>query len=240
MNRILFVLLAVTSCSNSDYYQFGTDGRPLLCVPSQEMDQNTLPDNHEMLNLFIGKGRKPGFGFYFSGKYLRKRIPGFVIRKEFSGHPYVNALSGSIGILGDTENLGHFNSSVYAWNTKDMWYATGECKNPNIEHIEDADLYRVKCKKGDDYANIWNKIPGGDMLLPSPADLVVATCRYEDIEIGPYAGREYRKCRRVFATIQYQVDYYIQEDNLSVVEELDEFIKERIQTWQDNCSLKEM
>jgi hypothetical protein len=239
MNRllvlVLFILFAETGCSYPDFYKFGTGGKAILCVPSREMDQYILPDDHEMIDLVVGVGRAPGFGFYFDEEYIRNSIPGFVIREEFSGHPYVNALSGSIGLLGNAVDIDSINSSVYARNTEEMWYATGECNNPSIIKLKNTGLYRVKCKKFDDYSSIWNKVPEKGIPLPDIGDLIIATCINQEIDIGPYSGYEDHKCRRVFATEQFKVDYQIQEENLAVVEQLDEFIKTQLSQWQKNC-----
>jgi hypothetical protein len=66
--------------------------------------------------------------------------------------------------------------------------------------------------------------------------VVVATCLYETISAGKFAGQAVRSCRRVVKLDGFLVDYQIQENNLPLYLQLDAFLQSKIAEWKTRCS----
>jgi hypothetical protein len=73
--------------------------------------------------------------------------------------------------------------------------------------------------------------------MPGPNEFVVATCEYRSIPLGPYAGNALRDCSRVLIVDEFIVDYKIQRDNVSLINEIDLFVKRKIYEWKKNCTI---
>jgi hypothetical protein len=221
----------------SDQHIFGVDGKPILCVPESEMDPLVLRYNDESTHLTPGSGHTPGFGFLFSPETMRAAIPGYVIRPDFSRHPYVNSLSGSDTFLSD-EDSRRLNSAMRARSVEEIWYARGSCPTPIVRSIAGTLLYEVKCSAQANYGAIWNRTPDLNMKMPKPGDFVVATCLYEHIPIGPYAGKSLANCSRVSIVDQFMVDYRFQEDNAAAIPQIDSMMRDKVSQWKSNCSIR--
>jgi hypothetical protein len=72
--------------------------------------------------------------------------------------------------------------------------------------------------------------------MPSPDDFVLATCRYEGIGVGKYAGSVMRTCSRVIVVGEFILDYRFQESNVRLIPAMDALLTKRITDWKRNCS----
>ena len=222
--------------SGAVWHKFGVNDRAVLCVPESDMDPVLLNQNDESTDLHVGSGRTPGFGFLFGQEKMEADFQNFHIVPKFEGHPYVNALSGSIGFVGpdDQNRLG---PSMRARNIADAWYSKGECSRAVIRPLAGTNLFKVKCSAEDKYASIWDRPPDSRKQMPNPNEFVVATCDYADIQIGPYAGNTLRNCSRIMIVDGFILDYEIQEQNLGLVEQIDLMLKRKIVEWERNCQI---
>ncbi len=228
-------------CSAADsaaYHRFGVNGEAVLCPRSSDMDPSLIPYNDESTDLAVGSGRTPGFGFLFdAGEIDRHIVNGkFRVFPEFAEHPYVNKLSGSIGFLSlpDARRLG---PAMRARDLVDEWSASGACVRALVTRLQQSDLYELKCTPKDTYSNILNRPPQPGEPLPDPNSLVVATCVYETISAGKFAGQARRACTRVAILDGFIVNYRVQEDNLRLYKQLDAFLLGKIAEWKRNCSV---
>ena len=161
----------------------------------------------------------------------------FSIRPEFATHPYVNKLHGIIGFLGGDDRK-RFGASDKARDIPEIWYLTGRCANAEVIPVLDKKLYRVKCQSTDTHSSMWTRPPDSNSAMPKPDDFVVATCRREHINVGPYAGSDLRNCSRVIIIDSYLVDYQIQEDNVGLIWQIDAMLIHKLDAWKKNCSDK--
>ncbi len=219
----------------SNWHVFGTDGRRILCVPQSDMDPALLRYADESTHLIIGSGHTPGFSFWFPPDLTQSHIDNYSVIPGFTGYPYVNALSGTVGFLGkdDEARLG---SAMRARNIDDEWYARSACPHPFVKPLASASMYEIKCSANADYGAIWDRLPDHRIAMPNPNDFVVATCRYETIQLGPYKGRALKNCARIVKIDHFLIDYRFQEENAPLVSRLDLFIRARLSRWRENCS----
>ena len=171
-------------------------------------------------HLVTGSGHTPGFSFVFRPEVMRSIIAGYVIVPGFEGHPYVNALSGTVGFLGQ-DDRGRLGSAMRARAIEDVWYARDKCPKPAARSLVGTVLYEVKCSAQADYGAIWNRTPDPKTTMPNPNEFVIATCKYEYIQIGPYKGRNLKNCQRVFIADRFLIDYRFQEENVAAVSQID-------------------
>lgn len=216
-------------------HAFGVGGKRILCVPEADMDPLLKAYADESTHLQPGFGHTPGFGFMFRPETMKSTIPSYVVVQGFEGHPYANALSGTVGFL-DKNDRARLGPAMRARNTKDEWYARDECPRPIVTSLRDAKLFVVKCSANADYATIWNRAPAALTTMPNPNDFVVATCQYENVRLGPYAGRGLRNCARVVVIDGFLIDYRFQEENTAVIPRIDSMIHEKLAQWSKNCS----
>ncbi len=225
-----------SSSDSTGKHEFGLDGKAALCVPQGDLDPVLIPYNDETTDLAVGSGRTPGFGFLFSADEVVKHLKSGSFRTfpEFAEHPYVNRLSGSIGFISapDAHRLG---SAMRARNLEDEWAASGACDHVVATQLQGSDLFEVKCRAKDNYANILNRLPDRTQPLPDPNSVVVATCVYETISDGKFAGRSRRSCTRAVILDGFFVNYRIQEENMPLYRQLDEFFRDKIVEWKGNC-----
>lgn len=231
------VVLAQLMSAASARHVFGIDGKPILCVPESDMDPLLLRYADESTHLRIGSGHTPGFSFLFRPELIKSLIAEYVIIPGFEGHPYANALSGTIGFLGpdDEARLG---SAMRARTVEDEWYARNACPQPVVRSLPRAAMYEVKCDANADYSTIWNRMPDPRLTMPNPNEFVVATCQYENIQLGPYKGRELKNCARIVKIDRFLVDYRFQEENAYVVLQIDSLIRTKLSQWEKNCSTR--
>jgi len=226
------------SAGDSDaYHRFGVNGAAVVCPRSSDMDPTLIAYNDESIDLAVGSGHTPGFGFLFNAGEIDRHIgtETFRVFPEFAEHPYVNKLSGSIGFLSlpDSRRLG---PAMRARDLSDEWTASGDCAKEVITRLQQSDLFEVKCAPKDNYSNILNRLPQPGEPFPDPNSLVVATCVYETISAGKFAGQARRSCTRVAILDGFIVNYRVQEDNLPLYRQLDEFLRGKIAEWKRNCS----
>jgi hypothetical protein len=214
---------------------FGINGKPVLCVPESDMDPLVLSYADESTHLVVGSGHTPGFSFVFRPELMRSIIAGYVIVRGFEDHPYVNALSGTVGFLGQDERE-RFGSAMRARTIEDEWYARDKCPRPIVRSLVGTSLYEVKCSSQADYGAIWNRTPSPTTTMPNPNEFIIATCKYEDIQFGPYKGRSLKNCQRVFIVDQFLIDYRFQEENIAAVPQIDSMMREKLSLWKRNCS----
>lgn len=216
------------------WHEFGVGGHAKLCVPDSDMDPNLIAYNSESKSLKLRQGWTPGFGFLFDAARVKADISSFHVAQEFGGHPYANALSGSVGFL-DLADRTRYGASMRARNIDEIWHATGSCNKSEITPIGSG-IYRAMCSARDDYASIWNRAPDSLGKMPSPDDFVLATCRYESIDVGKYAGSVMRTCSRVIVIGEFIFDYRFQESNLGLIPAMDALLAKRLTEWKKNCS----
>jgi hypothetical protein len=214
---------------------FGVNGRPILCVPESDMDRSLLRYADESTDLHVGSGRTPGFAFLFTSKTMRSIIGGYHLTPGFEGHPYVNQLSGSIGFLGQDDQT-RFGPAMRARDTEDIWYTRGKCTQPTVRSV-DPNLYEVKCDVGSGYGAIWNQRPDPKTVMPNANEIVVATCEYHNLPVGPYEGKTLRTCTRVVAIDGFLVSYRLQQDNVKFFSNIDSMIASTVLQWKRNCTL---
>lgn len=229
----LSAICGVASAS-TPWHKFGSDGHAILCVSSSVMDSNLLRYNDESTDLRVGHGRTPGFGFLFSAEKVKQLFKDFRIKPEFIGHPYVNQLSGSIDFLG-ADDQARLGSAMRARDSEDVWYARGRCSSREVTRLSRTDLLEAKCARGDNYASLWNRPPVLGAAMPNPNTFVIATCEYETVQIGPYAGSKRRTCSRVLKTDGFLIDYRFQEENASLIPQFDALLLQKISEWKANC-----
>src|ERR1700752_1981331 len=187
-----FVGLPLTgsAADSAAYHRFGVNGEAVLCPRSSDMDPTLIPYNDESTDVAVGSGRTPGFGFLFDAGEIDRHIGAgaFRVFPEFAEHPYVNKLSGSIGFLSlpDSRRLG---PAMRARDLSDEWSASGDCAKEVVTRLQQSDLYELRCTPKDNYSNILNRLPQPGEPLPDPNSLVVATCVYETIPAGKFAGQ---------------------------------------------------
>lgn len=215
------------------WHEFGVNGAAVLCVPTKDLDPNLLLENNESVNLAPRAGWTPGFGFLFSQDVVRDRVRAFHVVQGLADHSYANKLSGSIGFVSSVDQ-GRYGPSMRARNIEEIWSASGRCADRKVELLAPA-LYRAKCSVRDDYSSIWNRLPDAQEPMPNPDSFVLATCRYDAVTIGRYAGIEMKRCSRVIERDGFIVDYRFQESNVALIRELDAFMSSKIAEWQNNC-----
>ncbi|HLI12587.1 MAG TPA: hypothetical protein VKY65_13400 [Alphaproteobacteria bacterium] len=231
--KSMFAFAALTLAS--DQHVFGIDGKSILCVPDADLDPLLKTYADESTHLQPGSGHTPGFGFLFRPETMKSVIPGYVVVQGFEGHPYANALSGTVGFL-DPNDRARLGPAMRARTIEDEWYARDQCPQPIIRPLPGTKLYEVKCSTKADYATIWNRAPDPQITVPNPNDFVVATCQYENIHLGPYAGKKLKNCARVVIIDGFLVDYRFQEENVAAVPQIDSLIREKLAQWKKNCS----
>jgi hypothetical protein len=123
-----------------------------------------------------------------------------------------------------------------ARDLSDEWFANGHCAGAVVSRIQQYDLFEMKCTAKDNYSNVVNREPDPEKALPDPNTVVVATCLYEMISAGKYAGNALRNCRRVVILEGFIVDYQIQKDNVPLYRQIDQFLRRKIVEWKGNCS----
>lgn len=235
----LLIYVCLGSCaSDAAWHEFGVDGHAVLCVPESDMDPDLLIHNDETRSLQIAPGRTPGFGFRLTSRTVQSFLPEFKIFPELDMHPYVNNLSGSIGFL-DIHDQTRFGPSMRARDVEDIWRFTGRCARAQVNPVAGTSLYEVKCAPEDDYGGLWNSAPESGKEMPDPNDLVSATCRYERLQLGPYAGNALQTCSRVTIIDRFIVDYRFQKGNAGMIRQIDSLLKGKIAEWQNNCSRTE-
>lgn len=234
---LITVLLVLTglSISVSDQHVFGIGGKAILCVPEAEMDSLTLRYADKSTDLHPGAGRIPGFGFLFDAAFMGSHFEGYNIKREFQRHPYVNALSGSVSFVG-AEDQHRWGPANRARDTEDEWYSQKKCPQPVVTILSGTSLYEVKCANNVNYASLWSRRPDSKMPMPNVHEFVVATCNYENIDIGPYAGNTLRTCSRIVVKDGFMFDYRFQKENAKFIEGIDAFLDKKLTEWKENCS----
>lgn len=235
MSAVVLVTQLISGAT--DRHVFGIDGRSILCVPESDMDPLLLRYADESTHLQIGSGHTPGFSFLFRPELMKSLIPEYAVIPGFEGHPYVNALSGTIGFLGPDDEM-RLGSAMRARNIDDEWYARNACRRPVVRSLPRTAMYEVKCDANADYSTIWNRMPEPQLAMPNPNEFVVATCHYESIRLGPYKGRELKNCARIVKFQQFLMDYRFQEENLRAVPKIDSFLRAKLTQWERNCSTR--
>lgn len=228
------ILLVASTTAQSDLHVFGVGGKPILCVPTTELDPLLLQYADSGVDNRPGSGRVPGFAFWFSPESIRAFSPRYVVVMALDGHPYANALLGTVGFLGedDRKRLG---PSMRARAVEDQWYGQGQCSNRAIAPLVGIGFFKIQCEAIADYAAVWNRAPSPSMTMPVPDEFVVATCRYAEVNRGPYAGQIFKNCTRVINTGELLVEYRIQEENMNLIPDLDLTVRHRIAQWKENC-----
>lgn len=102
--------------------------------------------------------------------------------------------------------------------------------------LRQSELFEVKCTSKDNYSNILSRLPQPGEPLPDPNSVVVATCVYEAISVGKFAGQSRHSCMRTVILDEFMVNYRVQEDNLRLYHQLDQFLRGKIVEWRQNCS----
>ena len=220
----------------ADQHRFGVNNQAILCPPSSEMDPELIPYNEESTDLVVGPGRTPGFGFLFNTKVLDSHLGIGMFRTlpGFEDHPYVNKLSGSVGFLSVADSK-RFGPAMRARDLSDEWTEDGRCGGRVVSRIGRSELFEVKCSAADDYANVLNRRPQKGETIPDPNSVVVATCTFETISVGKFAGQSLRSCTRVVILEKFIVNYRIQEKNLPLYRQIDDFLRGRIVGWKNRC-----
>jgi hypothetical protein len=217
-------------------HEFGVNGKAVLCPLESDMDPALIPYSDESTDLAVGSGHTPGFGFLFGADEVQKQVGNgrFHVRPELDDLPHVNTLGGSVGFLSapDYRRLG---SAMRARDLSDEWLENGHCPRVVVTPLQ-GNLFEVKCAVEDKYANILNRAPERRAPMPDPNSVVVATCLYETISVGKFAGQELRSCRRVVKLDGFLVDYQIQENNLPLYLQIDAFLRNKIAEWKVRCS----
>lgn len=193
--------------------------------------------NDESNDLAVGSGHTPGFGFLFPVAQVQSYIATgqLFVNPDLTGIRHVNDLGGSVGFLSepDSRRLG---SAMRARDLEDEWYARDACPSPEITGFPQGDLFEIKCKAGDNYSSILNRLPDRNKSMPTANSLVVASCLYETISAGKFKGQELRSCRRVVVLDGFILDYQIQKENVPLYQQLDAFLRGKIADWKKNCS----
>lgn len=219
------------------YRKFGIGGKPILCVASSDMDSMLIPYNDESVDLSVGLGHTPGFGFLFEPEEVRKYTGAGTFQEfsKFQDHPYVNKLSGSIGFLSVTDSR-RLGPAMHARSLADEWRQSGSCAQEVVIQLPQSDLYEVKCRAEDNFSNVLDRSPEKNRPMPDPNSVVVATCLYETISTGKFAGQSLRTCTRVAILDGFILNYRIQEDNLPLYKRLDTLLQDKIRRWKENCN----
>jgi hypothetical protein len=219
------------------YHKFGVNGKAVLCVPSSDMNPVLMPYNDESTRLTVGSGHTPGFAFSFRADQVQSQIDvgSFRVFPELDKLPNVNSLGGSVGFLSVPDSL-RLGPAMRARDLSDEWFANGHCAEAVVSRIQPYDLFELKCTAKDNYSNILNREPDPGKALPDPNTMVVATCLYETISAGKFAGHALRNCRRVVILEEFIVDYQIQKDNVPLYRQIDQFLRRKIVEWKGNCS----
>lgn len=239
MKSLLLKAVALVSLAlaSGDMHVFGVGGKPVLCVPQGDTDSALLPYADESINLQPGAGRTPGFAFLFGPAVAQSALKGWYIKPGFSKHPYANTLSGTVSFLG-RDDRERFGSAMRARSTRDEWFAQGQCPDAVVKKLQGTGTYEVKCSESADYGSIWNRAPSARSRMPNPNDLVLATCNFQNIEMGPYVGRALRTCSRIIVIGEFMFDYRFQEENAWLIPEMDSFLQSKLEFWKRDCRRK--
>lgn len=222
----------------NDLHWFGVGGAAILCPPSSDLDPALIPYDEESTDLAVGSGHTPGFAFLFDAKTVQNNISSgtFKVFPKLDSIRHVNSLGGSTGFLSKPDSL-RLGSAMRARDLLDEWYQAGRCTHRTVTPKGQSNVFEVKCSAGDNYSNILNVAPDRNHPMPDPNSIVVATCNYENIPVGPFEGTTLHSCRRVAIRSSFLLDYQIQKENVPLYQQIDAFLDAKIGAWRRNCSL---
>ncbi len=228
------LILATAVLFGAGEHLFGTNGRPVLCIPTADLDPSLISYADELLYLRPGSGHTPGFSFSLSPAFMKAHIDGFVVLSSVGGSPYVNAFTGTVSFLGKDDRI-RFGPAMRARTVEDAWKSQGECVHPDVEPLAQARLFKIRCSKQASYSELWNRAPDSKQAMPDPNRFVVATCNLVEFQQGPNKTTAVTRCARVITIGSFLVDYWMTEENSQFYPQLDEVVREKISEWKRNC-----
>jgi len=230
----LLTIIASIGVSGPAMYDFGTGGTKVLCVPAQEMDQSLIPFTTVSTHLQVVAGKEPDFAVLYNAPYMRKFIHAYAVNTGFPEAYLGNQLWAEIDFI-RPQDKNRYGPGMRGWFADEIWHGRSPCERAFVQHIAGTGYFRAQCGWGDENVLLLNRAPNAHSPMPDLNAFVVASCRRNHINFGPYEGAVDRTCQRSLIADGFLVTYHFQEQNTALIPQFDGFFGSKIAEWRRSC-----